>query len=702
MEFFFNPKSVAIVGASRNPIKFGSIILANLFALGYEGKIFPINPKGKNIAGLKTYPSVRDVPDEVDLAIFAIPAPATVEAMRDCAEKRVKGVVIISSGFNESGEVGARFQRELLEIARGAGIRIIGPNTTGILNPYDNFTTTFVLLREVRKGPVAFIAQTGMFAGMLMEWVLSSECFGISRVVGLGNKCDVDDADVLRYLAEDDATKVIMMYIESVKDGSRFMEAARATTIRKPIIALKSGRTGEGAAAAMSHTGSLAGNDDVVSGAFKQVGIVRVDAFQKLTDHAKMFAYQPVARGNRLAIVSLSGGAAVMSADAAIRAGFRLAHFPDESIAGIQKHYPSWAKVRHPFDIEPLTETIGYEPAFDMTIRCALGNPETDACIVVMWAPFPEAGISYDFLKNLQADYPDKPMAFCCIGYKEYYEALFRQLESYQIPVYTSFTRAVDSLAASAKYGQYLKSIGAEMPCRSTKISIPPLSETIEACSPLSRTTKTSPTLLAKGRYFSPLSQSTEASSTPSQRNEPSSPPSQRTEASSPLSQRGARGDLPDKSTSLPARDKEPRSSIPDEDKSAETPKKLTIFIDGASHGNPGPAAVGIVIKSSGKTIREIGETIGKATNNYAEYSALIRALEEACKLGASEVDCFSDSELLVRQMTGVYSVKSRNLLPLVSKAQTLRRTFKKFSLHHVDRSKNERADDLAGKALKK
>ncbi|MBI4832891.1 MAG: CoA-binding protein, partial [Candidatus Lindowbacteria bacterium] len=383
MEFFFNPKSVAVVGASRNPMKFGSIILANLFALGYEGKIFPVNPRGEDIAGLKTYPSVKEIPDEVDIAIFAIPAPATIEAMKHCAEKRVKGVVIISSGFNESGETGAKYQRELLEIAHGSGIRIIGPNTTGILSPYDNFTTTFVLLRGVRKGSVAFIAQTGMFAGMLMEWILSSECFGISRVVGLGNKCDVDDSEALRYLAEDDKTKVIMMYIESIKDGRRFMEAAKATTLRKPIIALKSGRTREGAAAAMSHTGSLAGNDEIVSGAFKQAGIVRVDAFQKLTDHAKMFAYQPVARGNRLAIVSLSGGAAVMVSDAAMRAGFRLAKFPEETIAEIQKYYPTWATARHPFDIEPLTETVGYERAFEMTIRCALGNPETDACVVV-------------------------------------------------------------------------------------------------------------------------------------------------------------------------------------------------------------------------------------------------------------------------------------------------------------------------------
>ncbi len=609
MEFFFNPKSVAIVGASRNPMKFGSIIVANLFNLGYEGKIFPVNPKGEEIAGLKTYTSVTQIPDELDLVILAIPASATVDVMRDCAQKRVKGVLIISSGFKEAGETGTAYQRELLEIARGAGIRIIGPNTTGILNPRDRFTTTFVPLRDVKQGSVAFIAQTGMFAGMLLEWILSSECFGISKVVGLGNKCDVDDAEVLEYLAKDEHTKVIMMYVEAIKDGRRFIEAARTATRRKPVVVVKAGHTGEGAVAAMSHTGSLAGNDDIVSGAFKQAGILRVRSFQRLIDQAKLLAYQPVARGNRLAIVSLSGGAAVMSTDAAISAGFRLAHFSEELLAGIQKHYPDWATVRHPFDIEPLTETIGFQPAFEMTTRCALSNPETDACLMITWSPFPEAGISFDFIRDLQAEYPGKPVAFCSVGFREYHDILFQHLESQQIPVYASFSRAIESLAASVEYGRYL---GA--------------SETAPQ-----------PALRASARKM-------------------------------------------------------------------ENPHKLVIHFDGASRGNPGPAAIGVVITNpaTGEPVRELGEAIGKATNNYAEYTALIRALEEAKKLGATEVECLSDSELVVRQMTGAYRVKSKKLLPLIQKAQALRGQFAEFSLRHVSRSRNRRADKLASEALKK
>jgi acyl-CoA synthetase (NDP forming)/ribonuclease HI len=628
MDFFFNPKSVAIVGASRNPMKFGSVIMTNLFNLDYGGKVFPVNPKGGTIAGVQTYTSVKLIPDEVDLAILATPASSAVGIMRDCAEKQVKGVVIISSGFNEAGETGIGYQRELVEIARAAGIRIIGPNTTGILNPHDNFTTTFVPLREVRKGSISFIAQTGMFAGMLMEWILSSEHFGISKVVGLGNKCDVDDAEALEYLADDEHTRVIMMYVESVKDGRRFMEAARDTTRRKPIVALKAGRTGEGATAAMSHTGSLAGNDDIVSGAFKQVGILRVDSFQQLIDHAKMLAYQPVARGNRLAIVSLSGGAAVMSTDAAIRAGFRLARFPERLLAGIQEQYPAWATVRHPFDIEPLTETIGFQPAFEMTARCALSNPETDACLLITWTPFPESGLSFDFIRELQAEYPGKPVAFCSVGYKEHHDVLFHQLESQQIPVYSNFTRAIDSLAASARYGRYLRGTRARGAARREKEQ----RETVTTGAAAKRASQ--PPHRASGR------------------------------------KRGRN-------------------------------RKLTIFFDGASHGNPGPAAIGVVISEpTGTIVCELSEVIGSATNNRAEYTALIRGLEEAKKLGADEVKCFSDSELLVRQMTGVYRVKSKTLLPLVQKAQVLRRGFRGFSIQHVSRTRNRRADELAAKAL--
>ena len=632
MDIFFNPKSVAVVGASQNPMKFGSIILGNLFNLGYEGRIFPVNQKGEDIAGQKTYTSVDRIPEDVELAVLAIPASGTVSVMEDCAKKGVRGVVIISSGFTEAGEVGVGYQRTLVEIAKKAGIRIVGPNTTGILNPHDKFTTTFVPLMKVRKGSVAFVAQTGMFAGMLMEWILSSERFGISKVAGLGNKCDVDDADALEYLARDEHTKVIMMYIESVKDGRRFMQAARDTTRRKPVLALKSGRTPEGATAAMSHTGSLAGDDAIVSGAMRQAGIIRVDSAQQMIDRAKMFAYQPVARGNRLAIVSLSGGAAVMSADAAMASGFELARFSKASLAEIQKNYPPWATVRHPFDIEPLTETIGFQAAFEMTVRCALANPQTDTCLIVTWTPFRAIGFSFDFVRDLQDEFPGKPVAFCAIGDKENFEHLFKQLEDLGIPVYPDFNRGVDSLTASIEYGRYLQSVGDEERDDSRDQTATKSADRVDTKSP---NMKISPS----EKKARPMGENV----------------------------------------------------------------KVRVNFDGASKGNPGPAAIGFVIADpSGTTLCEIGESIGRKTNNYAEYSALIRALEEALTLGAAEVECVSDSELVVRQMKGVYRVKSESLQPLWQKAQELSRRFSHFSIRHVPRLENRQADKLASQALKK
>jgi len=453
---------------------------------------------------------------------------------------------------------------------------------------------------------------------MLMEWILSSEHFGVSRVIGLGNKSDIDDADALEYLAADVQTKVIMMYIEAIKDGPRFLEAAHAAALKKPVLALKSGETGEGARAAMSHTGSLAGNDAVVSAALKQAGIIRVDDFQKMIDYAKMLAYQPVAKGNRLAIVSLSGGAAVMSTDAAIKAGFELAHFTKDTLADIQKDYPSWATVRHPFDLEPLTETIGFIPAFERTVKCALANPDVQACLIVTWTPFAGMGYSFEFIKDMQAEYPGKPIAFCSIGYRNNHEALVEQLEPLEIPVYSNFTRAIDSLAASVKYGRILKSLKA-----------------------------------GKGKSGKP---------------------------------RRAKPVIPPKKPS-----------------SGERHEKVTVFFDGASRGNPGPAAIGVVIQNqTGGTIGETSEAIGQATNNFAEYTALIRALQQARRLGAVEVECRSDSELVVRQMKGEYGIKSKSLLPLAREAQSLRREFRKFSIRHIPREQNKRADQLANLALKK
>jgi len=275
VSFFFEPKSVAVVGATNNPLKFGHYLLLNIIDLGFKGKVYPVNLKADKVLGLKAYPRVDLIPDEVEVVAIIVPAPSVPQVMRDCAKKGVKGVVILSSGFREAGGEGIKFEREIVETAKKAGIRIVGPNTTGILNTSNGFTTSFVPLPKLSKGNVAFVAQTGLFAAAAFWWILSAEPFGLSKVMGLGNKSDVDDSEALEYLARDEDTGVVAIYMEGVKDGRKFLEAAQKATEKKPVLILKSGRTEAGMKAALSHTGSLAMKDEVFDAACKKVGAIR-------------------------------------------------------------------------------------------------------------------------------------------------------------------------------------------------------------------------------------------------------------------------------------------------------------------------------------------------------------------------------------------------------------------------------------------
>jgi len=290
LDLFFRPKSVAVVGASPKPEKLGCIVIENLIKMGYPGKIYPVNPNYTEIQGLRAYPSVRDIPRPTDVAIILVPADAVIEVLKELAEKGVKHAVISTGGFSEVDEEGVKRQREIIEISRRSGIRIIGPNTTGIVSTHDRFSTTFVR-GYVRPGTVAYVAQTGIFGGLTSSLISTREYFGISRIIGLGNKVDVDDADALEYLENDPETKVILMYIEGLKESRHFLEVARRVSRKKPILALKGGKTPAGAKASHSHTASLATNDSIVDAAFKQAGVIRVSNYMDLVNYAKAFAY---------------------------------------------------------------------------------------------------------------------------------------------------------------------------------------------------------------------------------------------------------------------------------------------------------------------------------------------------------------------------------------------------------------------------
>ena len=456
--FFFEPKSVAIVGASRTPGKIGNTILRNLLKLGYRGRIFPVNPGASEIDGLRSYPSVAAIPETVELAVIAVPAHLVLEVMRDCQRKAVRGVVVISSGFSEAGKEGMERQRELMRLAAEAGIRIIGPNTTGILNPGGRFTTTFVDLKGVKPGGIGFVAQTGMFAGMMFQWIFSSQHFGLSKVIGLGNKADVADHDALEYLAQDEATRVVIMYIEGVKDGRCFLESAERLVRSKPLVVIKGGKTEEGARAVHSHTGSMAGRDEIFEALFRQAGAIRVSDFEELLDFGKTFAYQPLPRGNRIAIVTLSGGAGVIATDACLEGGLVLAHLEQQTLARLKEKMPRWASPGNPLDVEPISEIVTREGAYRLSLDAVLSDPGVDLALVVM-TTFQMPRIHADYVLEVARAHPEKPVAVCIIGEAAIYSQLYQVMEEASVPVFVSVRRAAASLAALYKHRRFLDSL---------------------------------------------------------------------------------------------------------------------------------------------------------------------------------------------------------------------------------------------------
>jgi acyl-CoA synthetase (NDP forming) len=450
----FEPQSVAIVGASTTPGKTGSNILDNLLRLGYAGEIYPVNPKADEILGVKAYPAVDQIPHPVDLAIIATPAKVVVDVMRDCARKGIKAAIIISSGFAEEGQEGRQLQDEVMTISRRAGIRVLGPNTTGILNGENRFTSSFLpipvdkpfnkLRAGLRSGNVAFIAQTGLFLGVLFEHIISSQHFGISKVVGLGNKADVDDADILEYLAGDAQTEVIAMYIEGLRDGRRLLRVAQEVAREKPVVVLKSGTTESGAEAALSHTASLAGKAEVFDAACKQAGISRVHSFEELLNVVKAFSFLPIPMGNRVAVIHYTGAACVLAADACQKEGLELAEFSPATVEALRKITPTWHRIRNPIDLWPAIERVWLETAYGVAIEALLRDQGVDALVISLFAMprFETYTPDFDLLRA-----SGKPVLFCVEGNEDLVRVVAARIEGQGFPVYSEVSRAIFALS---------------------------------------------------------------------------------------------------------------------------------------------------------------------------------------------------------------------------------------------------------------
>jgi acetyl coenzyme A synthetase (ADP forming)-like protein len=453
----FYPQSVAVLGASADPSKYGNQILQALIDSKYQGKVYPINPKATEVLGLKAYASILQVPGPVDLALIVIPARMTPQAIRECKSKNVKGAVVISAGFSETGEDGRTLERELVKEAEAAGIRIIGPNCFGIIN-----TDPTVALNAMpgsiieRAGPVGFLSQSGALAEAVVAWA-QEQGIGFSKFVSIGNMCDVDFAEMMSYLAEDPRTKVITMYIEGVKNGKEFMHAAKSATERKPVLVLKAGRSEAATHAVMTHTGSLAGSDAVYDTAFKQTGVFRVGGIEELFDCARAMSMQSIPKSNRIGVISHAGGPMVLTCDACETNALQLPSISEPTKNELRKILPSYASVGNPTDVAADAPLERYNKALEIFCK----DENLDAIIVVL-----EGLTCGDGILD-QQKWPDtlgatlkacgKPSIVMWMFAQNRIKPGIQNFERFGIPVFSSPERVANAMRALSTYGAYLQ-----------------------------------------------------------------------------------------------------------------------------------------------------------------------------------------------------------------------------------------------------
>ncbi len=459
LEKFFNPRSVAIVGASPREGKVGRVLLEN-FIKRFRGRVYPINPKYSEILGLKCYPSIRDVPEPIDLVVIAVPAPIVPSILRECGEKGVKSVIIISGGFRETGtEEGMRLEKDVEEISRKYGIRVIGPNCIGI---YDNWSgvDTFFLPDEKMmrppKGYISFISQSGAFASALLDY-MAYHGIGVSRAISYGNKVDVDDVDLIDYLGRDDKTKIIIMYVEAFKTGRGrlFLEKAREVLKEKPIVVYKAGKTTRGGMAAASHTAALAGSYEVYRAAFRQIGVIEAMSFDEIFDLAKVLLTQPLMNGNRVFVVTDAGGIGVMLTDALTSEGFEMPITPGDLKRELREILPPHCIVENPIDLTGDAD----DERFRVVLEKILPKPYVDAVVIGALPQIP--GMTpriIDYFVEVKNKYK-KPMIVIDIG-SETAEKFKADLEDKGIPVYESPERAARALKALYMYSMYRRRAG--------------------------------------------------------------------------------------------------------------------------------------------------------------------------------------------------------------------------------------------------
>jgi acetyltransferase len=442
------PSSVAIVGASANPDKVGYAVLNNIIAGGFEGGIFPVNPSSEEILGKKCYKSLLEIPGDVDCALIIVKRDLVLSVLNDCVTKGTKGVIVITAGFGETGEEGKRLQQEIAQVARQAGITMLGPNCLGLINPVCKLNASFgQALGE--PGSIALISQSGALITAIQDLAANNK-IGFSILASLGNKASLDEVEFLENLKYDDNTRVIAAYLEDISRGQDFMRVAERVGKVKPIVILKAGRTQAGARAASSHTGSLAGADAAYNSAFERTGVIRAQSIEHLFDVATAFAYQPLPAGDRIGIVTNAGGPGIMMSDALELAGLAVAKIDDETKEKLLKVLPPAASVQNPVDV------LGDAPGslYGKAIDILLASNSIDALVVIltpqkMTDDIATAQVIVDISKKYS-----KPVLACFMG-ADIIARGVTILKDNKIPQYTIPERAADAMKEMVKYGNY-------------------------------------------------------------------------------------------------------------------------------------------------------------------------------------------------------------------------------------------------------
>lgn len=451
LEKFFNPESIAVVGASKTPGKVGFDILNNIVKYGYNGRVYPVNPTANEILGLKSYPSILDINDKIDLVIIAVPPKSVLEVIEQCGKKAINSAVIITAGFRESGIEGARLEREIVEKAKELNVRFIGPNCLGLIDTYSKVNASFAVGMP-KKGKIGFFSQSGALCLAVLDRALPDE-IGFSKFISMGNKADISDIEIMLALSEDENTNVILGYIEGLEDGKKFMEVAQNISKKKPIVILKSGVTSSGAKAASSHTGALAGRESSFNAAFKQCGIIRAYSINELFNYAIAFASQPLPNGPNVAIITNSGGPGILAADACDKTNLQLVTLHKETLEKLRTFLPPYASFYNPIDILGDANVERYEKA----IQVILEDDKVNGLIVLLTptAVIDVEGVAMTVVnisKNI-----NKPILTSFIGKKSVEEAS-KTLIKYGIPNYANPEEAVLSMHAMNSFKMWVDS----------------------------------------------------------------------------------------------------------------------------------------------------------------------------------------------------------------------------------------------------